>query len=159
MGRPAKAYTDNAPALDPADDTPDTLPGGQRRVVRMPASVAPALQLPAGAVSSVFAAGQQAKNNRGRRRQPALDVSALQVHDNLAPPTLPQQRGRSKYDWIFAKLSADGMAVTGIPRSYYGGLTKACEAARKRLAPGSRYLVRTLDSTQLGVFRVAVAKG
>lgn len=144
------------PTVTRADDAADQLPGAQRRVVRTPANIAPPLKLAPGAVASVFAAGQQAKqaNGRGRYRLPAIDGSTLQVHDNLAPPVSMQQRGKTKYDVIFDKLSSDGMAVTGIPRVYYGGLVKACDKARERLPKGSKYLVRTLDTNTLGVFRV-----
>lgn len=157
MPRQAKAYTDNAPPIDPADDTPDTLPGGQQRVLRTPAAVAPRLQLAPGAVSSAFDAGRQAKARSGcRNRLPPLDGATLQVHQKLAPPQPPQKRGQSKYDAVFGQLTADGMAVTGIHRSYQGGISKACSTAQARLPKGSKLVVRVMADETIGVFRVRV---
>ena len=156
MPRQAKAYTDNAPAIDPNDDTPDNAPGGQQRVLRTQAALAPRLQLAPGAVRSAFDAGQKAKSNRGRNRLPPLSGQGLQVHQNLPPPAPPQRKGASKYDAVFDQLTADGMAVTGIHHSYQGGISKACTTVQARLPKGSKLLVRRLDDGTLGVFRVRV---
>lgn len=160
MPRIAQAFSKSGPPIGD-DDTPDHLPGGQQRVVRTPATLAQPLALGAGAVSSVFAAAQAAKrapeaNKRGRARLPAVDVKALQVHVDLPPPFGRQEKGRTKYDMIFDQLTADGMAVTGIPRAYYGGIAKAIEKAGRRLPSGSKLLLRTVDSATLGVWRVKV---
>lgn len=154
MPRQAKAYTDNAAPLAPEDDQPDHLPGGQQRVLRTNATQAPRLQLAPGAVRSAFDAGRQAKTDRARTRLPPLDGTGLQVHKHLPPPQPPQRKGRSKYDAVFDQLTADGMAVTGIHRSYQGGITKACSTVQSRLPKGSRLLVRLMEDGSLGVFRV-----
>jgi hypothetical protein len=161
MPRIAKAYTDNVPPLNPADDTPDNLPGGQQRVLRTMAELVPKMQLAPGAVRSAFDAGRQAKAASGRsgrsRRLPPLDGANLQVHQQLAPPQPPQKRGQSKYDSVFTQLTADGMAVTGIHRSYQGGISKACSTVQARLPKGSKLVVRVLADGTIGVFRVRVA--
>ena len=153
----AHAHPGRLPALDPADDTPDTLPGGQQRVLRTMAELVPKMQLAPGAVRSAFDAGRQAKAANGRsRRLPPLDGTTLQVHQQLAPPQPPQKRGQSKYDAVFRQLTADGMAVTGIHRSYQGGISKACSTVQARLPKGSKLVVRVLADGCIGVFRVRV---
>lgn len=113
---------------------------------------------------SVFAlagalTGKLGSNRGGRRaRLPQLDLSALEVRTDLHPARLPGGHGKglTRWDAVFAKLTADGQCIP-VPMPYRAALGKAATAYaknhREQLA-GSRLRVLTIDRDTAGVFRV-----
>ena len=91
---------------------------------------------------------------------PMLDASTLPAQAGVPipePGTSP--KGCTRYDVIFDKLKADGMAVPGIPDAYCGALQKAATTyldARPTLKASSTFTVRRLgDGKTCGVWRLA----
>ena len=127
--------------------------GPQRRIVPAAAVAAPATN---GAASVFALAGRSAAEHRRRKHLPPPDLGHLQVHERLAPPPGNVRKGATKYDSLVDRLHADGMAVTGIPVQYRGGLTKAVSVTlnQRLAAAGSKLLVRTMGDGSVGLFRV-----
>lgn len=94
---------------------------------------------------------------RRRRVLPELDVAHLQVHSDRPLPQADCRKGTTRYDAVFGKLTADGMCVSGIPMLYRPALLKAAESYLKHrpaLAAASRLVVRGIDASTCGVWRV-----
>ena len=92
-----------------------------------------------------------------RRVLPELDVAHLQVHSDRPLPQADCRKGTTRYDAVFGKLTADGMCVSGIPMLYRPALLKAAESYLKHrpaLAAASRLVVRGIDASTCGVWRV-----
>lgn len=119
---------------------------------------------PFAGAASVFDAGKQAgaTSKRGGRRPalPELDLSKLSVQHDRPMPTLlgRSAKGRTRYDGLFDRLTAEGMSVGSIPIEYRAALQKAVQGylrARPALAKTTRLVVCTLSDTECGVWRVS----
>ena len=121
------------------------------QVVRGPASAAwPAVQPPAAKPAS--------KRGGMRTHLPALDLTSLAVAADAPVPESLSARGRTRYDAVFDKLTADGMSVSGIPYCYYGAIAKALQsymANRPALAATSVIVLRRPTPEAFGLWRLA----
>lgn len=111
------------------------------------------------AANSVFALGSSAPRGGHRQRLPALDVSQLVVRDGVPPPpgSGGRTKGRTRYDDVFALLTADGQSVV-IPREYKAAIQKASYtyARHHKAALGaSKLRVLVLEDGTAAVFREA----
>jgi hypothetical protein len=110
--------------------------------------------------SSVFASGRAAGTaaKRGTSRLPSLDIDALTVKKGVPLPLPLSARGTTKYDDLFAKLTADGDCIAGIPRRYKAALCKAAQVylARRPELAKSTFVVRGLPDTadEIGIWRL-----
>ena len=93
-----------------------------------------------------------------RTHLPALDLTALTVADDAPVPDSLSARGRTRYDAVFDKLTADGKSVSDIPNCYYGAIAKALQsymAHRPALAANSVIVLRRPSAEAFGLWRLA----
>jgi len=104
-------------------------------------------------------AGRKASAAGGKReRLPPLDVTKLVVANDVPMPSHGSEKGRTKHDALFDRLTADGMSVTNIPAPYYGAVAKAAQTyleQRPPLAATSVLRIRRTSPTEFGVWRIA----
>ena len=119
-------------------------------------------QPPAPAARPVATAAASTRANKPRGHLPPLDLGAVKVvTDAPMPPNRITRQGHTRYEALLDKLTADGMALTGIPIDYRGALTKSIAVylkARPTLAATSGIVMRTLDAKTVGLWRMPKAE-
>ena len=127
---------------------------------RLTSAASAGFHKPTGVMNSAFDTGAKVPKQRGgtRTQLPPLDASQFEARKGLAlPPSKISARGKTKYDSIFDKLTADDMGVPDIPLRYMHALKKAAQTyeANRPALKRSRLVVRRIDDTTCGVWREA----
>lgn len=127
---------------------------------RLTSAASAGFHKPTGVMNSAFDTGAKVPKQRGgtRTQLPPLDASQFEARKGLAlPPSKISARGKTKYDSIFDKLTADDMGVLNIPKAYKAALAKACQkyVEYHPELKKSRLVVRSVDEGTMGVWRIA----